>query len=273
MNNNMCTRKMLFGLFSVTLASAAMANTREIYTDTQEDQFIETYSSKYDIPKSFIKQTLSQAVFQPKTYALEQNHHVSTTPVQDVNFNRRVKVSPAMVRAGQRFMCQHQDALSKAQAKYGVPPNYIVGIIGVETLYGRFVGNYRELDTLTTLAFNSPERTSFFQDELAQYLVMCYKNELDPTTMVSSIDGGFGLSQFMPSSYNKFAVSDVHDHPDLFTPEDAIMSVAHYLKEHSWKLSQKNLVSIYSYNHSVKYTMKVYQLGNQVVKQTARNGC
>jgi membrane-bound lytic murein transglycosylase B len=265
--------KVALGVCGLMISVSAFADSRPIFTDAQEDSFIDTYSAKYDIPEKFIKKTLSQAVFQPRTYALEQNHHVNTTPVENMNFNRRVRISPAMVRAGQRFMCQHQDALAKAEAKYGVPPNYIVGIIGVETLYGRFVGNYRELDTLTTLAFNSPERTNFFQDELAQYLIMCYKNEIDPTSIISSVDGGFGLSQFMPSSYNKFAVSANNKTPDLFVPGDAIMSVANYLKEHNWKYSQKNLAAIYSYNHSVVYTMKVYKLGNQVVKQTARSGC
>lgn len=273
MNIKISSGKVALGVFGLTLATFSWSDTRPIFTEDQEDSFIKIYSEKYDLPKSFIKDSLSQAHFQPKTYALEQGHHVNTTPMQNLNFNRKVRVSPAMVRAGQKFMCAHQDALAKAEAKYGVPANYIVGIIGVETLYGRFVGNYREIDTLTTLAFNSPERTDFFQDELAQYLVMCYKNELDPTAMVSSIDGGFGLSQFMPSSYNKFAVSATDSTPDLFSPNDAIMSVAHYLKEHNWKFAQKNLASIYAYNHSVKYTLTVYQLGNKVVKQKAKAGC
>ena len=178
-----------------------------------------------------------------------------------------------MVKAGQKFMCAHKDALDLAKKKYGIPPNYIVGIIGVETLYGRFVGNYRELDTLATLAFSSPERTTFFQDELAEYLKMCYNNDIDPTSIISSIDGGFGLSQFMPSSYNKFAVSASDDTPNLFAPDDAIMSVANYLKQHDWKYSEKNLAAIYSYNHSVLYVLKVYQLGSKVVKQTSKYGC
>jgi membrane-bound lytic murein transglycosylase B len=271
---NKFSTKFLFGLFSLTLTATTMAGSRPIFTDDQEDAFAQIYSSKYDIPERFIKQTLSQAVFQPRTYQLEQIHHVNTTEPQNIDsLNRRVRVSQAMVHAGQKFMCQHQDALAKAKQMYGIPPNYIVGILGVETLYGRFVGNYRELDTLTTLAFNSPERTAFFQDELAQYLVMCYKNELDPTAMISSIDGGFGLSQFMPSSYNKFAVSTTRNAPNLFSANDAIMSVAHYLKEHNWKFAQKNLAAIYSYNHSLKYTFTVYQLGNKVVKQTSRSGC
>lgn len=270
---NKLPQKIVFGLFGLAFSALSLADQRHIFTEEQEDLFVETYSSKYDVPEKFMKKSLEQAVFQPKTYALEQNHHVNTTPVGKLNFNRRVRVSQSMVKAGHRFMCQHQDALAQAEDTYGIPPNYILGILGVETQYGRFVGNYRELDTLTTLAFNSPERTAFFQDELAQYLLMCYKNKVDPAVMISSVDGGFGLSQFMPSSYNKFAVSNVHDHPDLFTADDAIMSVAHYLKEHDWKDAQKNLAAIYSYNHSVKYALTVYQLGNKVIKQKSRSGC
>jgi len=260
-------------LFIIGFITSTFASTRPIFTDDQEDAFIKAYSSKYDIPEKFIRRTLEKAVFQPRTYALEQNHHVNTTPLENRNFKRRVRISPQMVKAGQKFMCEHKGALDLAKKKYGIPPNYIVGIIGIETLYGRFVGNYRELDTLATLAFSSPQRTAFFQDELAEYLKMCYKNDIDPTSIISSIDGGFGLSQFMPSSYNKFAISMSGNPPNLFSPDDAIMSVANYLKEHDWKYSQKNLEAIYSYNHSVLYVLKVYQLGSKVVKQNSKYGC
>ena len=260
-------------LFIIGFITSIWATSRPIFTDSQEDAFIKTYSSKYDIPEKFIRKALEDAVFQPRTYALEQNHHVNTTPLENKNFRRAVKISSAMVRAGHKFMCEHQVALNLANKKYGIPPSYIVGIIGVETLYGRFVGDYHELDTLTTLAFNSPQRTAFFQDELAEYLKMCYINDIDPSSIISSIDGGFGLSQFMPSSYNRFAVSMSSNPPNLFSPDDAIMSVANYLKEHDWKYSKKNLAAIYSYNHSVLYVLKVYQLGTKVVKHNSKFGC
>lgn len=260
-------------LFIIGFFTSVEASERPIYTDRQEAAFIETYASKYNISEHYIKRTLGQAVFQEETYVLEQNHHIDTTPLENRNFRRSVRVSPVMVKAGQKFMCEHKHALKMAKNKYGIPPNYIVGIIGVETLYGRFVGNYRELDTLATLAFNSPQRTTFFQDELAEYLKMCYKNDIDPTSIISSIDGGFGLSQFMPSSYNKFAVSASNNTPNLFAPNDAIMSVANYLKKHHWKYSQKNLAAIYSYNHSVLYVLKVYQLGTRVVRRNSKYGC
>lgn len=265
-------KQLLFGSFSIFFISLATASSRAIYTSAQEEQFVEKYSEKYDIPENYMRKTLSLAVFQQKTYNSEQRHHVTVNPPQSISY-RKVKVSPALVRAGQKFMCQHQKTLAKAHATYGVPPSYIVGILGMETLYGRFVGNYRAVDTLTTLAFNSPERTDFFQDELAQFIVMCYKNDINPASVISSIDGGIGISQFMPSSYMKFAVSANDNAPDLFTPEDAIMSVAHYLKQHNWRTSAQNFEAIYSYNHSVKYTMKVYQLGIKVAKQTSRSGC
>ena len=266
------SKQLFLGLFSISFIGLATASPREIYTSDQEDKFVEKYSDKYDIPEKYMRNTLSLAVFQQKTYNSEQRHHVTVNPPQSISY-RKVKVSPALVRAGQKFMCQHQKALAKAQETYGIPPSYIVGILGMETLYGRFVGNYRAIDTLTTLAFNSPERTDFFQDELAQFIVMCYKNDLKPTSIISSIDGGIGISQFMPSSYMKFAVSANDNVPDLFTPEDAIMSVAHYLKQHNWRTSAQNFEAIYSYNHSVKYTMRVYQLGTKVAKQTSRSGC
>jgi membrane-bound lytic murein transglycosylase B len=152
-------------------------------------------------------------------------------------------IEPVRINAGLKFWNENSAALARAEAQYGVPAEIIVGIIGVETVYGRNTGNFRVLDALTTLAFDYPEaparaaRMAFFRDELENALVYARDNGIDPLSLLGSYAGAVGLPQFMPSSIIKFGVDfDGDGHVDLRgSPSDAIGSVAHYLTEHGWK--------------------------------------
>jgi membrane-bound lytic murein transglycosylase B len=153
-------------------------------------------------------------------------------------------IEPVRVQAGLRFWSKHQATLERAEREYGVPASIIVGIIGVETLYGQNTGNFRVLDALGTLAFYFPqahpraaERQTFFRSELEQFLLLSSRSGSDPTTIRGSYAGALGLPQFMPSSWMKFAVDfDGDGHIDLFgSPADAIGSVANYFKAFQWR--------------------------------------
>jgi membrane-bound lytic murein transglycosylase B len=134
--------------------------------------------------------------------------------------------------------------LERAEREYGVPASLIVGIIGVETLYGQNTGNFRILDALATLTFHFPSahpravsRQAFFQSELEQFLLLTSRSGADPQTIRGSYAGAMGLPQFMPSSWAKFAVDfDGDGRIDLFgSPQDAIGSVANYFKAFDWR--------------------------------------
>jgi hypothetical protein len=124
-----------------------------------------------------------------------------------------------------------------------VPPEVIVGIIGVETIYGRYMGNFRVLDALTTLTFDYPDtpnrdsRQATFRKNLEDFLVWTRDSQLDPTTVLGSYTGAIGIPQFLPSSIREYAVDyDGGGHVDLrSSPADAIGSVANYLKQHGWE--------------------------------------
>jgi len=124
---------------------------------------------------------------------------------------------------------------------YGVPPEVVVGIVGVESIYGRQMGNFRIIDALATLAFDFPsgrtDRSAFFQDELEAWFVLCKSEGIDPLAWRGSYAGAIGMAQFMPSSFNRFAVDfDGDGHVDLHTSAaDVIGSVANYLAEFGWK--------------------------------------
>jgi membrane-bound lytic murein transglycosylase B len=152
-------------------------------------------------------------------------------------------LDPVRINAGVKFWRDNRAALERAYRQFGVPPEVIVGIIGVETIYGRYMGNFRVLDALTTLAFDYPntpnraEREMTFRKNLEDYLVWTRDAQIDPTTVLGSYTGAIGIPQFLPSSIVKYAVDfEGNKHIDLRTSQaDAIGSVANYLKENGWE--------------------------------------
>ncbi len=146
-------------------------------------------------------------------------------------------VNPKRISGGVKFWRQYADTLDRAEKLYGVPQEIIVAIIGVETLYGRQAGNYRTLDALTTLSFDYPRRVDFFRNELEQYLLLVREQDFNMLNIKASYAGAMGIPQFMPSSYRKHAVDFNGDGKiDLMNSvEDAIGSVANYLRKYGWK--------------------------------------
>jgi len=140
------------------------------------------------------------------------------------------------ISKGAAYWDRYATALRQASERYGVPPEYILGIMGVETIYGANVGKDRVLDALTTLAFDFPRRSEYFTGELEGLLIMAKAEGLDPAKPRGSFAGAMGLGQFMPTSFLKWAVDFNGDgRRDLWEPVDAIGSVANYFKEHGWK--------------------------------------
>jgi membrane-bound lytic murein transglycosylase B len=152
-------------------------------------------------------------------------------------------IEPVRITAGTQFWNKHADALARAEAEYGVPAEIIIGILGVETLYGKHAGKFRVLDALTTLAFDYPDtpnrlaRMEFFRGELENTLLFARDTGINPFTLVGSYAGAIGWPQFMPSSIRNYAVDfDGDGKIDLRnSPVDAIGSIANFLSVHGWK--------------------------------------
>ncbi len=153
-------------------------------------------------------------------------------------------VEPGRIEAGVRFWLAQRDYLERAEATYGVPAWLVAGILGVETIYGRNTGSFRALDALATLSLDFPashpraaERQAFFRGELETLLQLSRDQGVDPDQWRGSYAGAMGLPQFMPSSWQRFALDfDGDGRTDLRnSPADAIGSVAHYLKQHGWQ--------------------------------------
>lgn len=150
---------------------------------------------------------------------------------------RAAFINPRRIDGGIKFWMKYAAALERAEKLYGVPQEIIIAVIGVETLYGRHAGNYRTLDALTTLTFDYPRRVEFFRNELEQYLLLAREQSFNMLSIRASYAGALGIPQFMPSSYRKNAVDFNGDGKiDLMTgAEDAIGSVANYLRQYGWK--------------------------------------
>lgn len=204
------------------------------------EQFIDQMVKKHGFDRQQLHAVIGQAKRLDYVLRLMDRQAPSYTPPAGPNGAwlryRKQFITPDNVQNGVAFWDQYQDALTRAQQVYGVPPEIIVGIIGVETRWGRVMGKTRILDALATLSFNYPRRASYFSSELETFLLMARNEEDDPLDLKGSFAGAMGYGQFMPSSYQQYAVDFNGDgHINLWDPVDAIGSVAHYFKEHGWR--------------------------------------
>ena len=148
---------------------------------------------------------------------------------------RPIFLTPSRIGGGVEFWNSHEDLLQKASERFGVDPEVIVAIMGVETRYGEITGGYRVLDALFTLGFHYPPRAGFFRKELEHLLLLAREEAVSPTEIKGSYAGAMGQGQFIPSSYRAYAVDfDGDGHRSLWETPDAIGSVANYLSEHGW---------------------------------------
>jgi membrane-bound lytic murein transglycosylase B len=150
---------------------------------------------------------------------------------------RKIFMTEERIAAGVLFWQAHREGIERVAAETGVPGEILVGIIGVETFYGRIIGRYRVLDALATLAFEYPPRSAFFARELEQFLLLVREQGLEIETPVGSYAGAMGLPQFIPSSYRAYAVDgDGDGRIDLWTSiDDILASVANYFRAHGWR--------------------------------------
>jgi membrane-bound lytic murein transglycosylase B len=150
---------------------------------------------------------------------------------------RKIFLTDARAEGGAAFWAENEAQLKQAADYFGVAPEIIVAIIGVETFYGRHTGKYRVIDALSTLGFHYPKRGKFFRSELGQFLLLTREEGLDPTEPLGSYAGALGRPQFISSSYRNFAVDfDGDGKRDIWhNNADVIGSVANYFARHGWQ--------------------------------------
>ncbi len=242
-------------LLAIALPISASAQKPPVRGETpyaaREDamKFADDVAARRDLDREWVRATIGRARMLPNVPRLM----LPGPPGAPKNWRayRSRFIDPVRIAAGARFWRANAAALTRAEAEYGVPAEIIVGIIGVETIYGRNMGNFRVIDALATLAFDFPQahpraaaRQAFFRDELESFLSLESRTAQDPMVPVGSYAGAMGMPQFMPSSIAKYAIDfDGDGRIDLVdNPADVIGSVASYFKAFGW---QPGMPSIY----------------------------
>lgn len=150
---------------------------------------------------------------------------------------RQIFMTEARIAGGVRFWREHEEVITRASSEYGVAPEVIIAIIGVESNYGHVQGRYRVVDALVTLGFHYPPRAAFFRSELEHFLLLAREEGLDAAAATGSYAGAMGSPQFISSSYRAYAVDfDGSGSRDLWTSwPDIIGSIANYFHQHRWE--------------------------------------
>ena len=195
--------------------------------------FIETMVNEHGFERTYIEQLIAGA--ERKQSILDA---ISRPAEKTKSWGeyRKIFVTSKRIRQGHEFMKTYAKTLARAEREFGVPAEIISAIIGVETRYGRNTGSYRVLDSLATLGFDYPPRSTFFTQQLEEYFLLVREQKFDPESVKGSYAGAMGYGQFIPSSYRHYAIDfDGDGVADIINnPIDAIGSVANYFKAHGW---------------------------------------
>lgn len=215
-------------LFSASSLAAEPASYR-----AGADQFAADMADKHGLDASEIQALLRRASYRQDIIDA-MNRPYEGKPWHQY---RRLFLTPERISGGVAFWRKNAGTLGRVESSFGVPPEVIVAIIGVETSYGGNVGKHRVLDALTTLGFSYPKRADFFRGELEEFLLLSRDEQVDPAAAVGSYAGALGKPQFIASSYRAYAVDvDGDGRRDLWnSDEDVIGSVANYFSRHGWR--------------------------------------
>jgi len=196
-------------------------------------QFVTEMVERHGYDRAALSSLLEDARYDPRIIAAMERPFEGKPWAQ----YRALFVTPERIRAGVEYWTAQAPLLARAHSEYGVAPEIVVAILGVETSYGAVLGRHRAIDALTTLAFAYPPRAAFFRRELEALLRLAREESLDLKRIAGSYAGALGQPQFIPSSYLAYAVDfDGDGGRDLWHSDaDIIGSVAHYLARHDWR--------------------------------------
>ncbi|MBF0282402.1 MAG: lytic murein transglycosylase B [Zetaproteobacteria bacterium] len=215
---------------SSTLPSPLFAAAKEALN---HQRLIEQLHKQTSIPKERLHAYLKNATFD------EQIIRKMNTPYESKTYGqyRPLFVHERLAAKGRDYLATHHDIFIKCYQRYGVQPEIIAAILGMETRYGAYRGKDRVLDALYTLATGYPRRAEFFANQLGEFFLLCEEEKLNPHEVQGSYAGAFGTTQFIPSSYRAFAVDADHDGKrDVWnSPSDIIFSVGNYFNRHQWR--------------------------------------
>lgn len=225
-------RLMLLGFVLLSASASAAVDMEAV--ESAKREFVERMVAEHDFSAEEVERTLA---------GIEINERILETiarPAERVvpwHEYRAIFMTPERIAAGVEFWSAHAEQIDTASARYGVAPEIVVAILGIETYFGSRMGNYRVLDALATLAFAYPPRASFFASELESFLLLGRDEGLGLFEQLGSYAGAMGAGQFIPSSFRAYAIDGDDDgRRDLWSDwDDILASVANYFKVHGWR--------------------------------------
>ncbi len=221
-------------------ATALFVSSSVLALDTSREdvsRFIDEMVAEHDYDRETLERYFAEAKIQDRI--LELMSRPAEKRFTWGEYRERF-MTEERIDLGAKFWREHEAMLNRVSEGTGVPVEIIVGIIGVETYYGRITGSHRVIDALSTLAFEYPRRAKFFRKELKEFLVLARDEGLDATEATGSYAGAMGLPQFMPSSFRAYAVDSTGDgRIDIWNDwEDVAGSIANYFVRHGWQESE-----------------------------------
>jgi membrane-bound lytic murein transglycosylase B len=237
----MTNKTLLAGVLALLIFASPATAAEKTYVDLGQknvvafiDEMVKTHDFDRDtltslLAKAEIKATIVKKISTPAERTLTWGEY------------RRIFITKERVNAGATFWRDNKEMLERIQLETGVPIEILVGIIGVETYFGRITGKDRVIDALATLAFEYPKRSAFFTKELREFLILAREEELDPLTPMGSYAGAMGRPQFMPSSFRAYAVDSTGDGKrDIWNNwADVSGSIANYFLAHKWRVDEE----------------------------------
>ena len=224
----------LSGRVALMLGVMVWSNAQALDVERPEVRsFIDNMISKHQFERPQLEKILREA--ETRQDILDAISRPAEKTIPWFEYRERF-MTERRINAGRSFHVQHRAMLDKLAAE-GAPVDVMLGILGVETMYGEITGRYRVLDALATLGFDYPPRSAFFLYELEQFLLMTREQNLVPTSLLGSYAGAMGPPQFMPHSSRGFGKDGNGDGKvDLWSNwNDVLASIANYLKQHGWR--------------------------------------
>jgi membrane-bound lytic murein transglycosylase B len=187
---------------------------------------------------------------------------------------KKIFFNEQRIFGGVSFYKENKALIARVAKEFEIDPIVIIAIVGVETNYGSKTTGFSVINSLYTQATKMPKRASWATKELAELLIFCSENNIDPFSLEGSYAGAFGYGQFIPSSFNNLSIDYSGDGTkDPYNWEDVLGSIAFYLTENGYPKNNFNFSykskawkSIRTYNRSDKYANVVLDLRNEIAK-------
>ena len=237
----MTIKHWLAGAIALLILACPAPASAKVYVNLKQKnviEFINEMVEKHNFDRDALSEVLAKAEIKESIIK-----KISTPAERTLTWGeyRKIFMTRERIDAGVKFWLENREMLERIELESGVPIEMLVGIIGVETYFGRITGKDRVIDALATLAFDYPPRQTFFRKELMEFLILAREEDIDPTLPMGSYAGAMGRPQFMPSSFRAYAVDATGDGKrDIWENwADVAGSIANYFLAHRWRVDEE----------------------------------